>query len=165
MSQDKYILKLPMEGFAQPNSVTCWYACYAMMYAWQKKTPLELDQRLSAAGYKLSDIKNRGLQDHEYQRVAYAVGTRDVHRPSALNWSLTDVSDRLESWGPIYLSTLELGGGHAMVIYGVDIKMKNILIADPYSTGGDYGSAHTEYFTLSKFAGTVQPVPYAIQVF
>ena len=165
MSQDKYVLPLPMQGFAQPNSATCWYACYAMMYAWKNKSTSELDQKLSAAGYNLSDIKNRGLKDDEYRKVAYAVGTRDVHRMSALNWSLEDIIDRLQPWGPIFLCTLELGGGHAMVLYGVDPKMNNLIIADPYSVGGDYGSAHKEYFTLNRYKSTIQPVDYALQVF
>lgn len=165
MNKDKFTLPLPMHGFAQPNSVTCWYACYAMMYAWQKKTALQLGQRLVAGGYKLDEIKSRGLKDSEYRKVAHAVGTCDVLRSSAVEWSLEDIIDRLQRWGPIYFSTLELGGGHAMVIYGVDTKLNNVIIADPYTLGGDYGSAHTEYFTLKKFRGTIQPVDYAIQVF
>jgi hypothetical protein len=54
-------------------------------------------------------------------------------------------------------------GGHAMVLYGADVKMNNLIVADPYSTGGDYGSAHTEYFKLNKFRGTIQPVQYALK--
>jgi len=115
MSEDKYVVPLPMEGYSQPNSATCWYACYAMMYGWQKKSVSEFD--------------------------------------------------RLRRWGPIFLCTMELGGGHAMVLYGVDIKLGNLMVADPYSVGGDYGSAHTEYFSLNKFRGTIQPVDYALQVF
>ncbi len=165
MSEDKYVVPLPMEGYSQPNSATCWYACYAMMYGWQKKSVSELDRSLSGAGYSLSEIKNRGLKDAEYGKVAHAVGTRDVLRISALNWSIDDVVDRLRRWGPIFLCTMELGGGHAMVLYGVDIKLGNLMVADPYSVGGDYGSAHTEYFSLNKFRGTIQPVDYALQVF
>jgi hypothetical protein len=45
-----------------------------MMYAWMKKGVSELDQKLSAAGYNLSEIKNRGLKDGEYGKVAHAVG-------------------------------------------------------------------------------------------
>jgi hypothetical protein len=164
MNQDKFVLPLPKQGFAQPNTTTCWYACYAMMYAWKNKSVTELDQKLSAAGYNLSDIKNRGLKDDEYRRVAYAVGTRDVLRNSAVNWSLEDIVDRLQRWGPIFLCTMELGG-HAILLYGVDIKLKNLIIADPNSIGGDYGSAHDEYFTLGKFRGTIQPIDYAVQVF
>jgi hypothetical protein len=164
MSQDKYILSLPMEGYGQPNSKTCWYACYAMMYAWKKRNVSELDQNLSNAGYKLSEIKSRGLEDSEYGKVAHAVGTRDVLRISALNWSLDDVVDRLQRWGPIFLCTMELGGGHAMLLYGVDLKLGNLIVADPYTTGADFTSAHNEYFSLEKFRGTIQPVDYALQV-
>lgn len=165
MSDEKYIVPLPMQGFAQPNAVTCWYACYAMMYAWKKMEVSELDQSLVSAGYKLSEIKNRGLDDREYGKVAHAVGTRDILRTSAMNWSLDDVIDRLKRWGPIFLCTRELGGGHAMVLYGVDSQLGNLLIADPYSVGGEYGSAHTEYFSIKKFRETVQPVEFAIQAF
>jgi Papain-like cysteine protease AvrRpt2 len=165
MSEDKYVLSLPMQGNSQPNSKTCWYACYAMMYAWKGIGAAELDRSLSAAGYQLSDIKNRGLKEEEYGKVAHAVGTRDVLRISAINWSIEDIVDRLQRWGPIFLCTMELGGGHAMVLYGVDLKLNNLIIADPYSVGGDYGSAHNEFFSLKKFQGTIQPVEYAIQVF
>ncbi len=164
MSQEKFVLPLPKQGFSQPNTATCWYACYAMMYAWKNKSIAELDQRLSNAGYNLADIKNRGLKDGEYRRVAYAVGTRDVLYTSVLNWSLEDIIDRLQRWGPIFLCTQELGG-HALVLYGANTKLKNLIAADPNSIGGDYGSAHDEYFTLSRFRGTIQPVSYAIQVF
>lgn len=165
MSQDIFTVPLPMEGYSQPNSKTCWYACYAMMYAWNNKTVAELDQNLVKVGYDLSEIKNRGLEDYEYGKVAHAVGTRDVLRISALNWTIDDVIHRLKRWGPIFMCTMELGGGHAMVLYGVDIKLSNLLVADPYSTGAEYGSAHKEYFSLTKFRGTIQPVDYALQVF
>lgn len=165
MNDDKFVLPLPMQGFAQPNAVSCWYACYAMMYAWKNKSVSELDQKLTAAGYNLSGIKNRGLKEDEYRKVARAVGTRDVLRVSALNWSLEDIVDRLQRWGPIFLCTLENGGGHAMVLYGVDVKMNNLIVADPYPNSGGYGSAHNEYFKLNKFRGTIQPVEYALQVF
>ena len=165
MNQDKFVLPLPTQGFAQPNSASCWYACYAMMYAWKNKSVAELDQKLSSAGYDLGKIKNRGLKDDEYRKVAYAVGTREVLRISALNWSLEDIVDRLQRWRPIFLCTLELGGGHAMVLYGADTKLNNLIVADPYSVGADFGSAHNEYFTLNKFRGTIQPVDYALQVF
>ena len=165
MSQDKYVVPITKEGYGQPNSKACWYACYAMMYAWNKKSVSELDQNLTNAGYKLSEVKNRGLTDNEYGKVAHAVGTRDVQRIAALNWSLDDVADRLQRWGPIFLCTMVLGGGHAMLLYGVDIKLGNLMVADPYSVGGELGSAHDEYFTLQKFRGTIQPVDYALQVF
>lgn len=165
MSEEKYVLPLPMQGFVQPNTVTCWYACYAMMYAWKKIDVAKLDENLVAAGYELSDIKNRGLQDYEYGKVAHAVGTRDVLRVSAANWSLDDVIDRLKRWGPIFLCTKERGGGHAMVLYGVDSMFSRLIVADPYSTGSDYGSAHTEWFELQQFKDTIQPVEYALQVF
>lgn len=165
MGNNKFALPLPMEGYGQPNSVSCWYACYAMMYVWNNKTVNELDQKLAAVFNDLTALKNRGLNDFEYCKIARAVGTRDVLRMSALNWSLEDIIDRLKRWGPIYISTKEYGGGHAMVVYGVDPEFGNIFVADPFTGRGNAYSAHTECFNLAKFRGTIQPVEFAVQVF
>lgn len=165
MSKGKFILPLEKEGFGQPNNKTCWYACYAMMYVWKNMSVAQLDSNLVKAGYNLSEIKNRGLEDYEYQKVARAVGTKEVLTISAVNWSLDDVADRLKRWGPIFLATKELGGGHAMVLYGVDLALEKLIVADPYTVGGDYKSAHDEYFTIKTFRQTVQPVGYAVQCF
>ena len=163
MDQEKFMLPLELQGKGQENPRICWYACYKMMYAWKNKSAYELDHRLTAAGYDLDELKKHGLLDNEYRKMARAVGTRDVLRSSALNWSLEDIIDRLQRWGPIFLSTMELGG-HAVVLYGVSIKFNLLIVADP-NTLEDYTSAHNEYYTLSKFRGTIQPVDYAIQVF
>lgn len=165
MSDEVTSIKLPLatSGYGQPNTKTCWYACYAMMYGWKRKSIDELRQNLSGAGYDLGRLLSRGLDQDEYGKVCHAAGLRDVLRVGALAWTLGDVAHRLSVWGPIYVASTKYNG-HAMVLYGVDGKLGNLIMADPYTTG-EYSDAHNEYYTLDGFKQIIQPVPYALQVF
>ena len=156
-------LSLPMIGYGQPNTKTCWFACYAMMYGWNKKTVDDLKKKLTDAGYDLSKLLSRGLDQDEYGKLCHAVGMAEVLRVAAQAWSMGDVLHRLSVWGPIFVASTKCAG-HAMVLYGADSKTGNLTLADPYTTG-EYTDAHNEYYTLDGFRKIIQPVDFALQVF
>lgn len=162
MSKDAVELFLPMDGYGQPNTKTCWFACYAMMYAWKKKTVVELKQKLTDKGYDLSRLLSRGLDQHEYGKICHAAGLSDLLRVQVLSWSMGDLIHRLSFLGPIYVATTKYAG-HAMVVYAASGKTGTLKLADPY-TRGEFTDAHTEYYTLDGFKEIVQPIGFALQV-
>lgn len=156
-------LRVPLDGSGQPNTKTCWFACYCMMYVATNKTVDDLRSRLSGEGYDLSKLLSRGLDQDEYGKVCHAANLRDVLRAGAMAWTMGDVIHRLGVWGPIFVATTKFNG-HAMVLYGADAKLERLTVADPY-TQGAFTDAHNEYYTLDGFKKIIQPVPYALQVF
>lgn len=155
-------LKVPMDGYGQPNTKTCWYACYAMMYAWKGLTTSSLNEKLEAIGIP----RTRGLVDTEYRKVAFAVGMDGVSYTAAKSWDLETVIHRLTCWGPIFCCTTKFQG-HAMVLYGVDPGLNRLALADPYSHGTDgiWTNAHSEFWPLSTWQSMIQPVRLSLQVF
>ena len=160
-------LKLPLAGYGQPNGKTCWYACYAMMYAWKGWSVSTLNERI--AGTKIP--RDRGLRQEEYGPMATAVLMTGVSVGAVKSWDIRTVIYRLSTWGPLFCCTTKFDG-HAMVLLGADAVLNQVEVANPYnivdyeaSRGGSWTDAACEYYKLADWHAIIQPVPFAIQAF
>ena len=170
-AKDSVLLPLELQNLAQQTSKCCWYACYQMMYIWNKRTLYDLDKNLTDAGYNLRELLGlgpnpKGLDPSQYGPICQAVGFVGVSIAAAMTWSMDDVIFRLNKWGPIWVAT-DKYDGHAMVLYGADSKTGHLTLADPYTpaTEGSPFDAHYAIWTLDYFKTNCQPWHFSLQVF
>lgn len=127
---------------AQPSEVTCWLACYAMMYQTDDRTADELLSRLKAAGVSTDAT----LKDADLTRAGDAAGF--VSEKAAVLADFATVRRFVDAYGAFKASIGVNDSGHAVLVFAVDPDTESVLYYNPWSD--DWTSAAARNQDVSK---------------
>ena len=122
MADDEREVMWKVEPIAQAKTVTCWLACYRMLYKHKKKSERELFKRLAKAKIPTDEA----LDITQWGRAAGALGLSG--KPvKTLRASFDNLFEALEIHSPIWCAGNFLPGnvsakGHAVLLIGASEK-------------------------------------------
>ena len=123
-------------AISQASRMTCWLACFKMLYCWKGKDISLVEKLLkNVEGLKLDEAKSRGLLPREYAVAGRALDL------SAYTYQLVthDLEIELTHHGPLWCSGYWNGFSHVVLIVGVDKAKDMIYWIDPLRVyNGEY---------------------------
>ena len=137
-------------SLGQSSEKSCWFAAYRMLFDYKNK-PNNIRARMEAAGLDYADCWNNGLPDTLYSKTRLALGLSGFRRSyfSSLASDLDYFGKTLTDYGPFWCAfSSPQDGDHAVVVNGVDLNLKQVLVMNPWGSGG---STEQEYYTATKF--------------
>jgi hypothetical protein len=140
-------------NLGQSSAESCWYAAYCMLFDWKGKPTSSIRERMEAAKLDYKDYWNHGLPAEAYVRTRMSLGLSGFRRSyfASIPNDLDYFGKTLKDYGPFWCAfSGPQDGDHAVVVNGVNLDMKQILVMNPWGSGG---SAEQEYYTVSKFQG------------
>ena len=145
---------------AQKTATTCWNAAYKMMLAYKGKSKRKAD-RLP----RDKQMRKRGILDSEFASCRNAIGlTSTVYTAFS---SAEKIKERLEMYGPIWVSGKYCGSQykHIIVLIGVKspiLSRDEVLINDPYS-GFSTSLNRSRWIPLSRFIKKINKASFSCQ--
>jgi hypothetical protein len=163
MPDIKYDIDLTL---GQSSAESCWYAAYCMLFTWKGIPTSSIRDRIEKAGLDYKDYWTNGLPDDDYPKTRLALGLTGFRRGyfSSLADDLEYFSKTLKDYGPFWCAFHRSSGDHAVIVNGIDIKLTQILVANPW---GDGGQAEQQYYTPTSFKSRLgsKDVASAAQMF
>lgn len=150
-------------GKGQFTSTTCWFSSYRMLYAWKQADEKTIPSKITGAGLDFKAMTVRGLYAEEFVKTGAALGMQGRYAQAVRDYDLDMWSHRLTAYGPHWVATQKLGNGHAVVVYGVDEKLKQLHVYDPYNRF-EPGTVEKAYWTLDGMRERLAIYPFAVQV-
>jgi Papain-like cysteine protease AvrRpt2 len=143
--------KLDGSGYGQPTAETCWYACYAMIFAYKQKPVTAIKDAIVKAGFNFDDYYKNGLPVEDFRKVGLALGLTGFRGGfmSTLGADFQWLAQHLKSYGPTWCA-FSRPSAHIVVICGVDSKLNQIHIMNPWNQMGGF-DADGQYITPGTF--------------
>src|SRR5262249_52753189 len=131
-----------IQPIAQTNSELCWFACYTMLYQWQKGVTTKKAETAVETAMKGAGINTGvGLPTDKFGAACKALDLNWCFAAQVYGFDLLKVA--LSTYGPLLVSeaTLDKQGNvmandpdsHAILVYGFDPDTKNYGFYDPWS--------------------------------
>lgn len=153
-------------NLGQSSEESCWYAAYCMLFVWKGLPQSSVRDRIEKAGLDYKDYWTNGLPDGDYPKTRLALGLTGFRRAyfSTLADDLEYFSKNLKDYGPFWCAFHRPNADHAVIVNGIDIKMTQILVVNPWGNGGQ---AEQEYYQPGRFKSRLgsKDVPSAAQMF
>jgi len=120
---------------AQPNSATCWLACFEMMEQWlTNRDPSYVSDKLEKKGCDVPTWKQQGMPGAKNVDAAAAMG---LHPWPAGAVTAAGLDNALKSWGPLWAAgRWGSSTGHVVVVTGFDVDREVLTFIDPWPEPG-----------------------------
>ena len=151
MADDSFDHKLDGTGFGQSTAETCWYESYKMIYSWKQKPITAIKDAIVKAGYDFDDYYKNGLPIADYRKVGLSLGLTGFRGGyiSTLVDDFQAFAQLLKGYGPLWCA-FSKPGIHVVVVSGVDSKLKQIHILNPWNKLGGF-DADGQYLDPGTF--------------
>jgi hypothetical protein len=137
MADDTFDHKVSGAGPGQTTAETCWYASYAMLMNWKGRSIDSIKDSIKKAGYDFADYYDHGLPRSDYRKVGMSLrltGFRGRYIAELAD-DFVAFAQLLKNYGPIWCA-FSNPGEHIVVVSGVNAKMNQIHIVNPFNHGG-----------------------------